>query len=163
MLLFLNYVNLVLEQIILQQLFVDPAINPVNWFQFGIAGVLAFLLYLLLKYIRQRDKYEQDRSKERSEMYRDDNKVRDQRFIEALQSIDISGERFVEATNSNIEKFIQLVNKVMEQSNFQTQTLIELKTIISKLPSEFHLLKADINEHLRKLVISYNLTKKEED
>ena len=147
--------------VLLQQM-TDPGINPGNWFQYGLAGILAFLIYLLLKYIRQRDKHDQELAKERSAMYRDDNKVRDERFIEVLKSIDVNGERFIESTNSNVEKFIQLVNKVMEQTNFQTQTLVELKTIVSKLPSEFQTLKADINDHLEKLVMSYDLTKKDE-
>lgn len=149
--------------LILQQSIAPLGDSPVDWFQYGLAGVLAYLIFLLLKYIRQRDKYEQDKAKERSEMYREDNRIRDQRFMDALKSMDIGGCRFVESTNSNIEKFVQLVNKVMEQSNFQTQTLIELKTIVSKLPAEFHALKSDINKHLENLVMSYDLTKKDDN
>lgn len=134
-----------------------------NWFQFGIAGVLAYLIYILLKYIKQRDRAEQDHSKERSAMYREDNEERDKRFIDLLKSIDISGQRFVDATNTNIEKFIQLVNKVMEQGTYQTQVLTELKTIVNKLPSEFSTLKNDINEHLEQLTMNYELKKKSKD
>ncbi len=138
----------------------DPLINIGNWFEFGIAGVLAYLIYLLLKYIKQRDKADQEQAKERSMMYREDNRARDERFIEALKSIDVSGQRFVDATNLNIEKFIQLVNKVLEQSNFQTQVLTEVKTIVSKLPSEFSGLKDDIYRHLEQLTMNYELKKK---
>jgi len=147
--------------VLLQQV-TDPAMNQDGWFQYGLAGVLASLIYLLLKYIKQRDKHDSDSAKQRSEMYREDNRARDDRFADALKSIDVSGQRFINATNSNIEKFVQLVNKVMEQGNYQTQILIELKTIVSKLPGEFRSLKEDINEHLEKLSMNYDLTKKDD-
>ena len=155
---------IVLSQLVFGQVQQIPDVpgGASDWFQYGLAGVLAFLIGLLIKYIAQRDKHDQELAKERSAMYREDNEARDQRFIEALKSIDLSGDRFVNATNNNIEKFIQLVNKVMEMGNFQTQILVELKTIVSKLPSEFQALKADINKHLEKLVLGYDLTKKEE-
>jgi hypothetical protein len=160
----------------------DPkSYEPGNWFQFGLGGILAFLIYLLLKYIKQRDRAEQSSAQQRSERYRDDNKIRDEKYIEALggvtrtlEKIDKDGDKFIGAMNDivtagsenyngAIEKFVQLVNRVMEQSNFQTQTLIELKTIVAKLPSEFQSLKSDINKHLQNLVMSYDLTKKEDE
>lgn len=145
--------------LLLQQT-VTPYADPGNWFQYGLAGVLAFLIGLLLKYIMQRDKHDQETALKRSEMYRDDNRIRDERLYKILQSVDVNGDKFVEATNGNIDKFVQLINKVMEQSNYQTQTLVELKTIISKLPSEFQVLKNDINLRLEKIGVVYELKKK---
>jgi hypothetical protein len=147
--------------VLLQQSPSTTAHDISEWFQYGIAGVLAFLITLLLKYIMQRDKADQKLALQRSEMYRDDNKKRDDRFIEALKAIDCSGERFVEATNLNIEKFVSLVNKVMEQSNYQTQVLIELKAIASKLPHEFESVKKDINDQLEKLSIHYEIRRRD--
>ena len=135
--------------------------EPGNWFQYGIAGVLAILLLYLIKYIIQRDKHDQENALERSKLYREDNETRDKRFLDVIKSIDINGQRFVDSTNSNIEKFITLVNKVMEMSQYQTQVLVELREVVIKLPPEFEALRKDIKEALDKLTLQYEIKPKE--
>lgn len=143
-----------------------------NWFQYGLAGALIVLMGLLLKYIIQRDQSDKEREAklalQRSEMYRDDNKLRDERYVKTLESltkilekIDKDGSKFIEATNCTIDKFVQLVDKVMDQSNYQTQVLTELKSIVAKLPSEFLNEKKEIIEHLEKLTMNYELKHKD--
>jgi hypothetical protein len=163
---------LIIIALILQETVQPPMIvKPDNWFEYGLAGALIFLMGLLLKYIIQRDQNDKEREAklalQRSEMYREDNKVRDERWIKTLESlakilenIDKDGCRFIDATNTTIEKFIQLVDKVMDQANYQTQVLTELKTIVQKLPGEFQLEKKEIIEHLDKLVMNLELKKR---
>ena len=162
--------------VLLQQITV-PEGGPDTWFQYGLAGALVFLMILILKYIVQRDKADtkerMDREEklagQRSELYRADNKIRDERWIKSLEGIvktletvDVNGSRFIEATNTTIDKFVQLVNKVMEQSNYQTQILTELKVLISKLPSDFESVKKELSDNLKILAMNYDpKTKKE--
>jgi hypothetical protein len=162
---------------------IQPPFAGDNWFQYGLAGALIILMGLLLKYIIQRESHDKARednlSKQRSDMYREDNKMRDERWIKSLEGVNKTlertekeGDKFITALNNivmagsknyndAVEKFIQLFNKVMEQSSFQTQTLVELKIIVSKLPSEFNSLKNDINARLENLTLNYNLEKKD--
>lgn len=154
-----------------------------NWFQYGLAGALIILMGLILKYIMQRDQRDKERedkrieqenareerlAKQRSEMYREDNKIRDERWIKtmegmtkSLEKVDTDGSKFIDATKETIEMFTGLVNKVMDQSNYQTQVLTELKTLITKLPSEFAAEKKEIIEHLKMIGVNYELKKKD--
>jgi hypothetical protein len=163
----------------------EPTINPSpdNWFQYGIAGILAFLMILIIKYITQREKYDKESestlAKQRSEMYRDDNRIRDERWIKTLENlgkvlekVDKDGDKFINAINSvvmegsenyneAIEKFVQLVNKVMDLGNYQTQVLIELKGIITKLPEEFRIMRDETLKRVDQLAIDFEFKTRE--
>ena len=152
-----------------------PPVLPTgdNWFQYGLAGALIVLMSLLLKYFLQKEKTDKDReaelAKQRSDMYREDNKLRDERWCKTLEhlskvleKVDKDGSKYIDATKEMVDKFVELVNKVMEQTNFQTQVLVELKTIITKLPDEFKSEKQEIISYLESLTLNYELKHKDE-
>lgn len=111
-------------------------------------------------------------SKERSEKYREDNKLRDQRLLDVLQKIDADGSKFIDAlketnerfaciTTEDRKNFVDLINKVMEQNAYATGVLVELKKDIELLPEEFQNLKKEINIKLDNMSIHYELHLKE--
>jgi len=158
--------------------------TPDNWFQYGIAGALVFLMILILKYIMQRDKQDANERQERearlalqrSEMYREDNKLRDQRWMdavgelrEALEKVDANykdtSQKFIDANRENIEKFIGVVNKVMDQNSYVAEVLTGLKSTVERLTTanqkEFETLKNSILEHLNKITLNYEIKRKD--
>ena len=183
MLLVLLNLSLILQSI-------PPPTNYTDygWVPYGFAALVAGQLFQIIRWIMKKDertaerraeaaainlealyKREERLATERSEKYREDNRIRDDKYIKSmeantkvLEKISGDGNKFIDATKDMVEKFVQLVNKVMDQSNYQTETLIELKSMVSILPGEFENLKKDINDHLEKLTYRYELIRKDQ-
>lgn len=161
-----------------------PGLGIDNWFQFGLAGLLIALMITLIKYIRDKDKEE---SKERlaredklairrSEMYREDNKVRDERWTEAVDELKEAltmvdknyreaGDKFIAANRESIERFIGVVNKQMDQNAYVAEVLTGLKTSVERMTltnkTEFESLKNNIIDRLGDITLNYELKPKD--
>ncbi len=141
-----------------------------SYLQYGIAGIMAVLLYFVFKHIvAASDK----RNADREERILAHNKQREESYTSLVKSVkDLIGDldknwkstadRMDRNYQDSIDKFIKVIDKVMDQNSYTTQILVELKDKIEHFTKKNDVdeMKKEILAALNKIVLEYNLTPK---
>lgn len=158
--------------IILQQVQqTDPISNSL--LNYGLAGALIIVILVLIKYFR--DSGMRD-NKSREDDLMEKNKFREERYATTIsdlktviekvdQNYRVAIDKMDKNHRENIEKFVGVIRDVMEQNNYSTQILTELKSKIEASlitnKDNFKSFKHDITNILQQMGIEYNLTRKD--
>lgn len=157
--------------IILQQSVGEPSINFL--LQYGIAGALIILLIMLFKFFAAHNNKE---NAAREEKIMDHNKLREHSYKELVDSLkglirDVdnnwktTADRMDRNYQDSIDKFIKVIDKVMDQNSYTAEVLIQLqhKVDAALKKNDIEALRNEIVNILSKIGLEYNLTPKNRD
>lgn len=166
----LNFIHLT-STFIAQQTVGEPLTNSL--LQYGIAGALIILLIMLFRFFANHSSKENiaredkimEHNKSREEAYKDTVLTLKSLIRDLDTNWKTTADRMDRNYQDSIDKFIKVIDKVMDQNSYTTQILVELKDKIEHYTkrNDIEEMKKEIINHINKINLQYNLTPKNRD
>lgn len=122
-----------------------------SYLNYGLAGVMLFLMILMFKYF--------------TTQISKDNSSRDDRYKDVVDDLKLVINKVDSNFTQTSQRFVDVLNKQMDQNSYTVSVLTELRDEIrhhnASAGRRYDDLERKISEKLDKLVLHYNIMKKE--
>lgn len=154
--------------LILQTTIQDTSLNPL--LQYGIAGGMVILLILLFKFFASHNNREGEKREKRIMEHNENRENAYKETVSTLRTLvrDLdsnwknTADRMDRNYQESISRFINVVDKVMDQNSYATQVLVELRDKVEHYNkrNDIEEMKREILAVINKITLEYNLTPK---